>query len=283
MNAAVAANLENFGRIRFGNGVTNKLKLLTIAVLQLIPTNATRTLNLKEGIDSILAQLWRVTIVETESIRYALVDQESFDIVKDFERFMLIWLKPKKGEVVIDIGAHIGKYTLSAARSIGEKGKVLAVEPNPLNYEALTKNIRLNNLRNAVALKIAAWDRECTLKLFTGHMGGHHSAKIDWKLGANTVEAKPIDTVVREKGIKKVDWIKVDVEGAEWEALCGLAATIDESKPKIIVEVSSENINKVKKFAKERGYGIIKIAPFYEGVIYGIPRKFTYFFFLPYD
>jgi FkbM family methyltransferase len=261
----------------------NKLKLLIIAVLQSIPKNVARTLKLNKGIEQVLGKLWKGAIVETEGIKYALVDEESFEIIKDFEGFMSLWFKPQEGEVMIDIGAHIGKYALSGARFVGEKGTVLAVEPNPANYEILRKNIRLNNLGNVVALNLAAWDRECILELFTGHLGGHHSTKIDWKLGANRAEAKRMDIVLKENGITKVDWIKVDVEGAEWEVLHGLAVTINESKPRMVVEVSSENIDKVKEFAKEHKYGIIKIAPLFEGTIYGISRKFTYIFFLPYS
>jgi FkbM family methyltransferase len=155
------------------------------------------------------------------------------------------------------------------------------VEPNPINYQTLQNNIKLNNIRNVVALNFASWDRECALKLFTGHVAGHHSVKMNWKLGWFEVKAKKMDNVLKEYCNGRVNWIKIDVEGAEWEVLCGLKETIKKYKPKIIAEVSYENMDKVKSFMEEQGYGLIKISPAFEGMIYGFFRKYIYFLFLP--
>lgn len=273
---------ENFKRIGFGSGAKSKLKLLGIATLKSIPKNVSQTLNLNKNIEQIIEKLWKETIIEADGITYVLIDQESFEIVNGFENFMSMWLKPEKGEVLLDIGAHIGKYTLGMARIVGDEGMVLAIEPNPANYQALRKNIQLNNLRNVIPLNLAAWDGDCTLELFTGHLAGHHSTKIDWNLGANKVRARAMDDVLKENEVNKVDWIKIDVEGAEWEVLRGLRETIDKKRPRIVAEVSYENTDRIKEFMEERGYGLIKIAPPSEGIIYGVFRKFAYFFFLPY-
>jgi FkbM family methyltransferase len=278
----ITAISKNLKRIRFGSGVRNKLKLFGIAVLQLIPKTVRRAFDLETNIEEIMEKLWRETTIQTEGIKYALVDQESLEIVSNSEDFMSMWLKPKKGEVLLDIGAHIGKYALGMARIVGENGIVLAIEPNPANYQALRKNIQLNNLKNVIALNLAAWDTDCTLELFTGHLAGHHSTKINWKLGANEVKARAMDNVLNENEVKKMDWIKIDVEGAEWEVLRGLRETIDEKRPRIVAEVSYENIDRIKEFMEERGYGLIKITPLFEGTIYGVFRKLAYFFFLPY-
>jgi FkbM family methyltransferase len=229
-----------------------------------------------------IEELWKGTVVNIYGFKYTLIDYESFVIINESEDFMFMWLKPEKGEVLVDIGAHIGKYTLTTAKIVGDEGIVIAIEPNLENYQILQKNIEINNIKNVIALNLVAWDKDCILKLFTGHLAGHHSTKINWKLGANKVKARAMDNVLRENGIKKVDWIKIDVEGAEWEVLCGLRETIDEKRPRIIAEVSYENIDRIKEFMEERGYGLIKIAPLFEGIIYGVFRKFAYFFFLPY-
>jgi tRNA A58 N-methylase Trm61 len=63
--------------------------------------------------------------------------------------------KPKPGEIVIDVGAHIGYYTLKAARAVGTKGKVIAIEPNPENFHLLRNNVILNRFYNVMTLPIA--------------------------------------------------------------------------------------------------------------------------------
>jgi len=275
------ANIRNFGMIRFGDGVKDRLRLLEIALLKSIPKKVKYFLGLNGKSEEVIKNLWNGTVVKINGVKYALVDSESFDIVKEFENFILHWLNPKKGEVFIDIGAHIGKYALKIAREVGETGLVIAVEPNPDNYQMLQRGIMLNNLKNVVALNMAAWNEESTLKLFTGHLAGHHSTKIDWKLGWHEVNARPMDDVIEEFDINRVDWIKIDVEGAEWEVLLGLEKTINKYRAKVIIELSYENIGKVKEFMKKEKYGIIKISSTFKGLIYGVPRKYAYFLLLP--
>ncbi|MEM4311455.1 MAG: FkbM family methyltransferase [Nitrososphaerales archaeon] len=60
------------------------------------------------------------------------------------------FFKPKKGEIVIDVGAHIGKYSLPIANLVGKEGLVISIEPYPINYEALIRGIKLNHLKNII-------------------------------------------------------------------------------------------------------------------------------------
>lgn len=59
----------------------------------------------------------------------------------------------KKGDTVLDLGAHIGYYTLLAAKLVGEKGKVFAFEPEPTNFALLKKNIKINNHQNVIPVQ----------------------------------------------------------------------------------------------------------------------------------
>lgn len=59
----------------------------------------------------------------------------------------------KKGDTVLDLGAHIGYYTLLAAKLVGEKGKVFAFEPEPTNFALLKKNIKINNYQNVIPVQ----------------------------------------------------------------------------------------------------------------------------------
>lgn len=63
------------------------------------------------------------------------------------------------GDVVLDIGAHIGYYTVLAARSVGNEGRVIAFEPDPQNYSLLVKNVAKNGYRNVTAVqKAVSWN-----------------------------------------------------------------------------------------------------------------------------
>lgn len=197
-----------------------------------------------EKIEEITEKLLRGTVIKIDDIKYALLDYESFLIVSlgYYEMsFMPIWLKPRRGDVLVDIGAHIGKYAVTAAKLVGNEGMVVAIEPYAVNYHTLLRNIGLNKLQNVIALNFAAWDEDCELELFTGDTAGHHSAKINRRLGGFTVKARVMDHVLKELRVGWVDWIKIDVEGAECEVLYGLEETISKHKPKIIIEVFYEN------------------------------------------
>lgn len=68
--------------------------------------------------------------------------------------------------------------------------------------------------------------------------------------------------------LSRLDWIKIDVEGAECEVLCGLKETISKYKPKIIIEIFYENFEEIKRFLDKNGYGLIRISPFLEENVY---------------
>lgn len=79
---------------------------------------------------------------------------------KIIERF-----SPEQGSIVIDIGAHFGRYTIIASKRVGPNGKVIAIEADPGNFEILNKNIKLNKLNNITSLNCASYSKEAKLKL----------------------------------------------------------------------------------------------------------------------
>ena len=265
--------LRGFSQSRFGYGVRDKLRLVGLTVLEII-----HGFGLNNNFEKMIAELWRRTVVKTNSLIYSLVDCESFDIVFDYyENFVLKWLRLTRGEVFVDVGAHIGKYTLLAAKKVGNEGLVVAVEPHPINYQTLVKNLLLNKIRNVIALNLAAWNKDCDLDLYVGKMGGSHSTKSNWKRGEIKVRARSMDGVFKPLQLKKICWIKIDVEAAEYEILCGLRQTILKFAPKIIIEAQLENEDKIKNFMKIEGYGLIRISPFFKGTL----SKFSYLICFP--
>jgi len=124
------------------------------------------------------------------------------------------------------------------------------------------ENIRLNGLKNVIALNIAAWSEDRKVTLFIGDKPGHHSVKKNFGRGSIIVNAKALDNVLTELKVEKVNWIKIDVEGAEFEVLKGLQNTLRKHRPTLIVEISKEQ-NKIEDFISKLGYTVEKIAPMY--------------------
>jgi FkbM family methyltransferase len=141
------------------------------------------------------------------------------------------------GMSIIDIGANIGYFSLLAATVVGAQGHVLAVEPNPRNARMLEASSRSNGFNQILVLQIAAGRDTGLLVLNTTHSNGTTSdappdlAKL---LSAETVACFPLDLVVRQP----VQLIKVDVEGAEYNALLGCRRLIARDHPVIVTEFS---------------------------------------------
>jgi FkbM family methyltransferase len=137
---------------------------------------------------------------------------------------------PRQGDIVIDIGAHIGKYTIIASKRVGENGKVIAIEAHSGNYEMLNRNIKLNGLANVITLNYAVYSKEAKIKLFLPDEKSNHTiyntliptrAKDEEKFVE--VNADTLDNLLQQNGISnaEVNWLKIDVEGAELEVLKG--------------------------------------------------------------
>ena len=137
------------------------------------------------------------------------------------------------GMVVIDVGAHVGYYTLLAAKQVGPTGKVYAFEPEPVNHGLLLRNVELNGYDNVVVVKSAVSDDAGSTTLYlTGLDNGRHSV-YQHNLpenGSVEVPTTKIDDFLELQGWPSVDLIKIDVEGAELDVLAGMERLLRESK-----------------------------------------------------
>src|ERR687894_2137208 len=179
------------------------------------------------------------------------LNKEDFIVMTKHEEEIIGLFRPKEGDTVVDVGAHMGRYTITSSKSVGQHGRVIAVEAHPYNFRILYNNLRLNKLQNVSALNCAVYSKKGRLKLYLpdedlGYTM-HHSLMTNYLATKNRkqkegryieVQADTLDNLLRSKGITTVNWIKIDVEGAEYEVLKGAVETLAESKDiSILVEV----------------------------------------------
>ncbi len=147
------------------------------------------------------------------------------------------FLRPGMG--MIDIGANIGVFALLAAARVGSSGYVLAVEPNPSNTRLLEASRRANGFENLTVCQAAADAKIGILGLYSSDSNGTTSAietEVDLLSCRNTVAALRVDDLVPSG--QRIDFIKIDVEGAEYKALLGTERIIRQWSPVILSEFS---------------------------------------------
>jgi len=184
--------------------------------------------------------------------------------------------EPKRNFTVIDVGAHIGIYTLRAAKKVGEKGRVIAVEPEDENYRVLMKNIKINRYKNVVPVKLALSDFEGTARFYVKSMTLSHSLRENVEIhngcaparevvGITEVTVTSLTKLMDKLGVPKIDLLKIDAEGVEFEVLKGsneLLAQHRISKVVVAAYHTSDESRVIKEYLEKFGYevNIIEVA-----------------------
>lgn len=163
--------------------------------------------------------------------RYPPIDMVLDTYEKDTTLLVERILKPEM--LFIDIGAHVGYYTLVAARQVGSQGTVHAFEPEPCNYELLVENIRLNDYTNITTHNLAVSSKSGPSNLFVSSLdSGRHSIYDHGlpKKDVVSVNSVAMDDFFESAGWPEADLIKIDVEGAENVVLKGMTGALQRSK-----------------------------------------------------
>lgn len=145
----------------------------------------------------------------------------------------------KPGNVVMDVGAHIGSFTLKAAREVGPSGTVLSFEPSAENFNLLSQNVKTNSYSNARLFKTAVGSEPGAAELRVNKRRGTNSLYENTGMELVSTERVPVttlDSVAKELNLRKVDFMKIDVEGSELEVLRGATGLLSSSKPAIAME-----------------------------------------------
>lgn len=172
------------------------------------------------------------------------------------------------GMVAFDVGAHHGFYTLLMAHCVGSEGLVVAFEPSPKERRKLVWHIRLNRLLQVKVEPFAVADMEGTTDLFLTEDNSANSLSspsISPIIGKVTVPVVTLDDYCQRVGIRRLDLLKLDVEGAELLALKGAQAVLTKMRPVIVTEVSERTTARF-------GYTIADLIAFLERKGYRVQR-----------
>jgi FkbM family methyltransferase len=175
----------------------------------------------------------------------------------------------KAGDTFYDIGANVGFFSIIAAKLVGDTGKVYAFEPGEGNAKSVRHNAQLNNFSQIeVIAKAVSHTSGSGQLLLAKYSGGHTLAVADAPpdlAGEVTVDLVAIDDLIAQNKIKPPNFVKVDVEGAELDALKGMTETIKTYQPTVIYEVDDGD-----RTAYERKYQ--ELADFFEGLNYRVTQ-----------
>ncbi len=172
-------------------------------------------------------------------------------------------LTMNEGETFVDVGSHVGAYTLKAATDYGNKIKVIAIEAHPDNYKALNRNVACNGFTNVITINKAVSDKKGTIALYQHVTRDNYLSKDDFSIcrefgkgSTIEVESDNLDNILREyNNNKNVKVIKMDIEGAEVLALKGAIETLKTTR-KIVVEIHGENMDEVKAILQQNNFDI---------------------------
>jgi FkbM family methyltransferase len=144
----------------------------------------------------------------------------------------------RPGMTFVDGGAHVGHYTLLAAKRVGPEGRVVAFEPEPRNRERLERNVALNDFSQVAVLPFALFDREGEVAFARAPEGDTGTGAISANGAIDAVNTVRLDDIFAREGIERLDVLKLDIEGAEAPALAGAAGLLERARPAVLFEVN---------------------------------------------
>jgi FkbM family methyltransferase len=191
---------------------------------------------------------------------------DDYDImIQNDENEISKFLKLQKGDTFIDIGANIGRYTIEIAKSYCHDGvHVVSIEPSPLTFMALHENVLINELNNVLLINKAVFNKKEKIPFYQVENLSDFDSMYRKYGKMVMVDADTIDGILCDNHIQKADVIKMDVEGAELDALMGSEKTLKKTRT-IVVEVHNQDVNnyggyeKIKDVLENNGFHVDKI------------------------
>ena len=225
----------------------------------------------RKRLDEFVKKFWEGGYVYLESGDYLYMPSlkeydNSIRITNPYVPEQIIPKFCKPGNVVMDIGANVGEWTLHMAKMVGETGRVFSIDPIPSMTKALKKTIAVNNLSQvsvsqyAMSNKIghsklvSPFDKDNRVKSGWSRLTGdeeycspeelmtatYPGIKEVTKINTIEVQTITLDSFISEKCIERLDFIKIDVEGHERWVIEGGQQTLKTLKPSLVLEVGAE-------------------------------------------
>lgn len=203
------------------------------------------------------AHIWRLN-EPLEGMRFRIVDpSERQYVTAPYEPAVVAAVRSvlRPGMTCVDAGAHIGYMTLLMAQEVGKGGWVFAFEPSPVNCERLRTNIALNDIENTTVVQAFVSSTNGTAALGTGGSSFEH------RLDANSARPPTVESVALERYFadQRVDFVKLDVEGADELAVEGMRGILNRDKPTILVEDHGAPTVAAKGILASLGYRFTEI------------------------
>lgn len=170
-----------------------------------------------------------------------------------YEREIIRFIKKyiKKSMIALDIGANIGYFTLLLSRMVGNQGKVICFEPSKYAYDLLKENIRINCLENVQVYQQAVSDTSGETTFFEGPEGYEVYSSLQPPVAKGSegihfsqqkVQVDTIDHMLGELGVSCIDFVKIDVEGAELKVIRSMKNTLKNNRQIKLLFEGSENL-----------------------------------------
>jgi len=165
-----------------------------------------------------------------------------------------------KGDYCFDLGSHVGFFTMLFAKLVGEEGRVFSFEPIKEGYSFQEKSVRKNRYSNVRVFNFALGDKAEDKKAYVFSDSGmaHFDPTI---LGleedheSDVFMIKTLDGIPEVEELKKLDFMKIDIEGFEHKALKGGINIVKKHKPEMLIEIHDQkNYKGVYKLLEELGY-----------------------------
>lgn len=167
----------------------------------------------------------------------------------------------KEDNIILDVGAHIGLFSLLAAKA-ALKGKVYAFEPSADNFLLLKENIELNKINNVVLIDKAVAQKSGTREfaLSPDDPAGHALPYEETNRRKVSIPVASLDDFIKENNVDRIDFLKMDCEGAEYEIFFDCSDEILKKINKISMEYhdvdAERTVEHIKNFLEKRGFDV---------------------------
>jgi FkbM family methyltransferase len=134
--------------------------------------------------------------------------------------------RPDPGAIILDIGSGVGEEAVVFSKMIGTEGRLIAVEAHPETFDCLSRTVERSGLGNVVPVHCAVADAEGEVQIGDGTAHLSNSILAGAGGGARMVRQRTIDSIASEYGLETIDYVRMNIEGAERLAVRGMAETV---------------------------------------------------------